>query len=205
MCLYSYVIARDYGFAPNPFGGICSLATCKPQIREHAKIGDWVSGFGGANTEIEKKMVFLMRVDETCTFDEYWKDERFLMKKPCFDSNYQRCYGDNIYHHVDGKWMQENSHHSYENGINEINLLHDTRIDRILLSYYFWYFGDKAIELPHELSDAVASGRGCRKLDKELCVKIIEWISERYTIGQHGFPYKWHEEEGFARFKGERT
>ena len=39
MYLYSYVITRDYGFAPNPFWNICSLATCKPQIRERALIG----------------------------------------------------------------------------------------------------------------------------------------------------------------------
>ena len=45
MNLYSYVITRDYGFAPNPFWNICTLATCKPQIREHALKGDWVAGF----------------------------------------------------------------------------------------------------------------------------------------------------------------
>lgn len=39
MYLYSYVIKRDYGFAPNPFENICSLATCKPQIRERALEG----------------------------------------------------------------------------------------------------------------------------------------------------------------------
>lgn len=50
MNLYSYVITRDYGFAPNPFWGICSLATCKPQIRQRALKGDWIAGFGGANT-----------------------------------------------------------------------------------------------------------------------------------------------------------
>lgn len=54
MYLYSYVITRDYGFAPNPFWNICSLATCKPQIRERALKGDWVAGFGGANTTGEK-------------------------------------------------------------------------------------------------------------------------------------------------------
>lgn len=50
MNLYSYVITRDYGFAPNPFWGICSLATCKPQIRQRALKGDWIAGFSGANT-----------------------------------------------------------------------------------------------------------------------------------------------------------
>ena len=60
MNLYSYVITRDYGFAPNPFWNICTLATCKPQIREHALKGDWVAGFGSAHTEIAKKMVFII-------------------------------------------------------------------------------------------------------------------------------------------------
>ena len=124
MYLYSYVITRDYGFAPNPFWNICSLATCKPQIRERALMGDWVAGFGGANTAISHKMVFLMRVDEICTFDEYWEDPRFLVKRPRFDGNYQQCYGDNIYHHIGNEWMQENSHHSYVDGINQNNLLH---------------------------------------------------------------------------------
>ena len=158
MYLYSYVITRDYGFAPNPFWNICSLATCKPQIRERALMGDWVAGFGGANTAISHKMVFLMRVDEICTFDEYWEDPRFLVKRPRFDGNYQQCYGDNIYHHIGNEWMQENSHHSYVDGINQNNLLHDTRIDRVLLSFYYWYFGENAIELPEEFAEAIAAG-----------------------------------------------
>src|SRR5712692_10528871 len=44
--LYSYVVARDYGFAPNPFFGFCTLATCKPEIRKAAAIDDWVIGTG---------------------------------------------------------------------------------------------------------------------------------------------------------------
>ena len=75
MYLYSYVITRDYGFAPNPFWNICSLATCKPQIRERALMGDWVAGFGGANTAISHKMVFLMRVDDVIkeVYDSWYK------------------------------------------------------------------------------------------------------------------------------------
>ncbi len=89
MNLYSYVITRDYGFAPNPFWNICTLATCKPQIREHALKGDWVAGFGSAHTEIAKKMVFLMQVDEVCTFDEYWDDSRFFITdESLFDGLY---------------------------------------------------------------------------------------------------------------------
>lgn len=204
MYLYSYVITRDFGFAPNPFWNICSLATCKPQIRERAVKGDWVAGFGGANTAIAQKMVFLMRVDEICTFDEYWNDSRFWVKRPCFDGNYQQCYGDNIYHHIDNEWIQENSHHSYDNGINENNLLHDTRIDRVLLSFYYWYFGGDAIELPEKFDEAVAIGRPYKKLQDKLCSNIINWVERHYAMGQQGLPYKWNELEQFVRFKGER-
>ena len=50
MKFYSYVIPRDYGFAPNPYFGYCTLADCKPGIRKMAQTGDWVAAFGAAMT-----------------------------------------------------------------------------------------------------------------------------------------------------------
>ena len=44
MNFYVYVVAKDGGFAPNPFHGVCTLACCKPRIRSRARIGDWVLG-----------------------------------------------------------------------------------------------------------------------------------------------------------------
>jgi hypothetical protein len=46
--VYVYVVDRDFGFAPNPFYGVLTLATCKPRIRSVASMGDWVIGVGGA-------------------------------------------------------------------------------------------------------------------------------------------------------------
>ena len=46
MKLYSYVMIYDTGFAPNPFWGYCTLATCKPGIRRPAEQGDWIIGSG---------------------------------------------------------------------------------------------------------------------------------------------------------------
>lgn len=204
MDLYSYVIKRDYGFAPNPFWNVCSLATCKPQIREGALKGDWVAGFGGANTTIACKMVFLMQVDEICTFDEYWEDSRFLAKRPRFDGNYQQCYGDNIYHHIGDECMQENSHHSYADGINGKNLIHDTRVDRVLLSFHYWYFGENAIKLPKEFTGVIATGRGYKKLQDNICADIINWVGKYYEMGQQGLPYEWNQSGQFVRFEGER-
>lgn len=44
MRLYAYTMTSDSGFAPNPFHGFCTLATCKARIRERATTGDWVLG-----------------------------------------------------------------------------------------------------------------------------------------------------------------
>jgi hypothetical protein len=41
--LFTYVIAEDWGFAPNPFFGVLTLNCCKPQIRQQAEVGDWVA------------------------------------------------------------------------------------------------------------------------------------------------------------------
>lgn len=40
--IYRYVLKNDGGMAPNPRSGLLSLATCKPEIRKHAREGDWV-------------------------------------------------------------------------------------------------------------------------------------------------------------------
>ena len=74
MKLYSYVIPRDYGFAPNPYFGYCTLATCKPIIRRCSQVGDWIAAFGAAGTTVRGKLVVLMRVEETLPFDEYWEE-----------------------------------------------------------------------------------------------------------------------------------
>lgn len=204
MVLYSYVITRDYGFAPNPFWNVCSLATCKPQIRQHASVGDWIAGFGGKNTEVPHKMVFLMRVGEICSFDEYWNDSRFSMKKPCFGRKYQQCWGDNIYHHSGDKWIQENSYHSYADRANLNNLFHDTRIDRVLLSFYYWYFGENAIELPEKFAEVISTGRGYKKLQDNVCENVVNWVKDNYEMGLQAFPSKWKTSHQFVRFGGEK-
>lgn len=53
MRLFSYVVRFDSGFAPNPFYGYCTLATCKPPIRRTALVGDWIIGTGSASQEVK--------------------------------------------------------------------------------------------------------------------------------------------------------
>ena len=82
MRLYSYVVARDYAFAPNPFYGFCTLATCKPQIRRTAKVADWIIGTGSKRTRRDGHLLFAMRVTETLAFQQCWIDDRFRWPRP---------------------------------------------------------------------------------------------------------------------------
>lgn len=158
--LYIYPITRDLGFAPNPFHGLCTLATCKPKIRKGAKIGDWIMGVGGATCGTARgRCIFLMRVTEKIGFDTYWADPRFLRKRSIRNGSLKMLVGDNIYHKNElGGWVQEDSHHSNSDGSpNENNLTRDTgRTDQVLISEYFLYFGSAAFAVD---LDAVGYGK----------------------------------------------
>lgn len=158
--LYAYAITRDFGFAPNPFHGFCTLATCKPDIRKSAKVGDWIMGIGGSSLRsVKRRCILLMKVSEKVSFQDYWDHERFLLKKPVRNGSRVQMLGDNIYHkNENGSWIQEDSHHSNPDGTpNPVNLDRDTRrTDQVLVSNYFLYFGDKA--LPVAL-DSIGYGR----------------------------------------------
>jgi hypothetical protein len=167
--LFVYVIARDFGFAPNPFFGFCTLATCKPGIRRGAKTGDWILGIGGSKLgkSIHKKCILLMKVSEKMNFQSYWDAPRFEIKKPCRNGSQLKLLGDNIYHKGDdGEWVQEDSHHSNPDGTpNLVNLERDTgNSDQVLISNYFFYFGDKAVAIDLEVIK-YKSARNYRKID----------------------------------------
>lgn len=145
--LYVYVVDRDFGFAPNPFHGYCTLATCKPGIRKAARIGDWVMGVGGRRLRATGKCIYLMRVTEKLTFETYWSDIRFRLKKPTRNGSSVMMLGDNIYHRntTTGDWIQEDSHHSNRDGsMNNTNLKRDTKSESVLISNLFFYFGSAA-------------------------------------------------------------
>lgn len=160
--LYTYAITRDFGFAPNPFHGFCTLATCKPDIRKSAKVNDWIMGIGGSTRalrSVKRKCILLMRVSEKVSFQEYWDNERFSLKKPVRNGSRVQMLGDNIYHKDENSgWIQEDSHHSNPDGTpNSVNLNRDIgKTDQVLVSNYFLYFGDQA---PNVDLDSIGYGR----------------------------------------------
>jgi hypothetical protein len=194
--LYSYVIARDFGFAPNPFYGFCTLATCKPIIRKAASTGDWIVGTGSMHYGLHARLVFAMRVTEAATFDSYWTDARFSHKRPYVRGSLKQWFGDNIYHRNPrtGHWMQENSHHSRDTGRPcKPNVEHDTQTDRMLISNDFVYFGGSAVSIPAQFrrtgSTLWKNGAGHKSNFSESYVeRVVEWLRGIGTWGYVGDP-----------------
>jgi hypothetical protein len=165
MKAYLYAVSYDLGFAPNPFGGLCSLACCKPKIREHAQPGDWIVGFTGSKLPPALRCIFAMVVTGEMTFDQYWAAPALLSRRPKRNGSDKKLVGDNIYHR-DGPrahWKQEDSVHSLVSGKQcPDNTAHDTRINRVLLSERFIYFGIHAPSMPTSVRKAMGYDKNAR-------------------------------------------
>lgn len=198
MTLFSYVLDHDYGFAPNPFYGMCTLATCKPKIRDRAKIGDYVVGTGCAKRGRRGRLVYYMRVSEITTYDAYWEDVRFIRKRPSMLGSRMRAFGDNIYHRdQDGCWQQANSFHSLPNGMaNPLNRDHDTHSDKVLIGQEFAYWGGSGPMIPGQFrdwnGDDVCAGRGYRRhFEDGLEAAFLAWVLGLDAQGDVGKPADW--------------
>lgn len=192
MKIISYVVRRDYGFAPNPFFEYCTLATCKPDIRKSASVGDWVIGTSSISTGSRDKLVFAMKVTEKLTFNEYWYDKRFINKRPILNQSRKFQYGDNIYHKEGTVWIQLPSHHSEEDGSsNYKNIATDTKADYVLVSNHFYYFGRDSVSIPSELSGIIKVGPSCKYVDKVLHDHFLNNFIQKFSLGVHGSPFAW--------------
>jgi hypothetical protein len=181
-----YVVDRDFGFAPNPFHGYCTLATCKSGIRNKAKVNDWVIGMGGCRLNATGRCIYAMCVTEIKTFNEYWASPTNLDKKPVRNGSNKMMLGDNIYHRfegIDNKWYQADSHHSNPDGsVNLFNLARDTKSDKVLLSRHFFYFGRGAPIVPSDLLNAIGykNVRNYRVFDCKTATRLIEWLHNTF-------------------------
>lgn len=208
MKLYSYVVRYDSGFAPNPFYGYCTLATCKPFIRKAATVGDWLVGCGSNDKSIRRggHLVYAMRVTEAITFRAYNADPRFLMKIPYRTGSRKQSCGDNIYFRdpKDTRWNQRDSFHSLPDGSpNFEHVERDTKIDRVLISDDFVYFGGDGPAFPATLRnfhglDVCKTGIGFTNFDdKELVSKFVAWIRSLGMTGYQGPPFEWKTLRGY--------
>lgn len=164
--LFSYIVDHDYGYAPNPYNGFCTLVHCKfksisnkrRNIVELANVGDWILGSGGKNSASagNNKIIYLMRVDEKLDFDSYLKDSRFHDREDCIDNG-------------DGNQFA-------------------------LISEHYFYFGKNAIDknklpLSIPLDKLFKTNQGFRSDFPIAKIDIlIKWFECNYKIGMHGNP-----------------
>jgi len=137
-----------------------------------------------------------MKVDEIMEFDSYWNDPRFVGKRPVMNGSLKQLYGDNIYHSLDGQWIQADSHHSLDTGEpNPKNIAHDTRINRLLIARKFVYFGSAAPHIPKKFRpyrptgrDLCCTGQGHSVMSEEFATAFESWIDNRGEWGVQGMP-----------------
>jgi hypothetical protein len=198
--LYSYVVRTDDGAAPNPFGGICTLAICKPKIRSTARVGDWVAGVGSKNARggnLTGHLVYAMQISDVMSLAEY--DRRAPAEWPhripdMGSKELARRLGDCIYDFSDGEPKQRRGVHG------EINVPVDLGGMNALVSRErFFYFGREAIALPEHLAGICPPRQGHRSFANEGKLgPFVEWLeSLGLAPGQlHGWPdvtLKWDE------------
>lgn len=198
MNYFSYKIEHDFGLAPNPFHGYCTLAVCKSSIRsnKHLEIGDWIIGTGTKTLGNLHKLIFAMCLEEKLTFNEYWEDVRFEKKKPVINGSLVQMYGDNFYHQdpKTKEWIQENSAHSLEDGSPNIaHLKRDTGGTFVLISKEFYYFGKESPPIPDKFIQVCSEGRDMKSVSipKDIAGEFINWLKEKYSNGIHGDPTSW--------------
>lgn len=180
MKLYTYCLRHDNGAAPNPYWGICTLVICKPAIRRSANIGDWIVGLGSANSpigDISNCIVYAMKVTEKMTIQEYdtfcrvncsgkipeWNNKDFRLR-----------VGDCIYKFKkDGLLRMRPGIHDAQQRKRDLSGKY------ALLSDYFYYFGDKPVELPPNLYPLIHKRGHKSKANRPFVNEFIEWIENK--------------------------
>ncbi|MGX3066149.1 Nmad2 family putative nucleotide modification protein [Ursidibacter arcticus] len=189
--LYSYIVAYDYGNAPNPDFNICTLAICKPVIRRCAKVGDIILGL--SPKRMGNHIVYCMVIDEIVEWQNYYQ-----RCKNSTDLNHRIPINNN--HNGDCIWIyQENgdygllpskSGHTRED--DEYRDLHSGK--RVLIGRKYWYFGSNHpchyIQLPNS---HLLTGRGHRKIkEQQIIDEFILFFNEElkqrkiYSSGKYG-------------------
>ena len=169
MRLVSYKMTHDSGFAPNPFHGYLTLATCKPGIRRSGsrRVGDWIAGFTSAalcgDAVGRERLVYLMRADEIIPLGEYFVDPRFAAKIPRKGSpDTVRRAGDNIYRSRVPSPRDGNDFEQVPNDCHPPESKdHDVSGRNVLVAHpgNYFYFGRDALTVPAHVRPDVPPGQ----------------------------------------------
>jgi hypothetical protein len=189
-------MTHDNGFAPNPFWGELTLATCKPHIRFSKEIGDWIAGFTSRKVCGDpvggEKLVYLMQVETKLLIAQYFSDPRYRNKIPDLQQRFQvHRVGDNIYRPVSsGKRIEQLP--------NEYHSCGDSKYDLsgkfVLISSKFRYFGRAARTIPDDIRPEVPSTQhphGRQTHDEHRARAFIDFVFRIRGSAVEAAPYTW--------------
>ena len=148
--------------------------------------------------------MYAMKVTEILSFYEYSRDERFFCKKPNLRGSRKQARGDNIYYKRGNKWQQRNSFHSNKDGCpNRDHIKRDTKIDKILISDKYVYFGAHGPKIPGTLKihgkPLCHKGRMHRRFsldsdnDRKLVTNFLKRLNPLNKCGFAGNPFDWND------------
>lgn len=198
MAVWTYKLGHDWGFAPNPFFGVCTLACCKSNIRQPAKVGEYVFGTGSDKSKRAGRAIFWMKIDRIMKMEDYWKAEEFQRKKPVSNGPLKRWVGDNVYRRNDetGLYTQAVSFHALPDGVaNRETLVSDTgkagHRDKVLIGSEYTYWGGDGPLVPDHLQGFICTNRDREKrTDPAEVTAFLEWIGQ-VPRGLVGLPTEW--------------
>jgi hypothetical protein len=177
MTLYTCCLRYDDGAAPNPYWGICTLAICKPAIRRKASEGDWVVGLGSKRSpcgDVSSKVVYAMHVTQVLSMKDYDLYCRKSLRKKIPDwrsVDFRKRMGDCIYDFRGPRPQLRESVHRAGNRKTDLSGRN------VLLSDYFYYFGNNPVELPNDLRALIHGTRGHKSgANDRYARRFVQWI-----------------------------
>ena len=183
--MYSYIVVHDYGFAPNPFHGWCTLAACTPNhMGIKAKPGDWIIGFEEARRR--HNLLYAMQVDHVLHFDDYHSDKRFRSKMPRYSGDWRELCGDNLYFTApSGEWDRVDSPLHLEPEL----FAKDTKHPYAFVGKHFYYFGEEAVKTPRRFQSLVHARHGCKASHDPATVEMfVSWLQSTFDLGMAAEP-----------------
>ncbi|TDR31996.1 hypothetical protein [Hydromonas duriensis] len=194
--LFSYVVKDDFGCAPNPYNGYCTLAICKPAIRRIAKKGDVVVGLDCKSSGNKRRIVYCMIIDDVLTWSEYINKCKTELPFNNRIPKNNRDTGDCIWIDIaDDKTKRALPSLSGHNG--DADFASDIeRGKNVLISQRFWYFGtgnEYKVVLPDDIDIIPArnhrskTNHGFRDKFEDFIVKKMDELKIS-GYGKHGNP-----------------
>lgn len=197
--LYAYKMTHDTGFAPNPFHGILSLATCKPLIRAFKKIDDYIAGFTSkelcGDAVGAERLVYIMKITNKISFDHYYNDKKFKFKIPSNKNRISKV-GDNIYFYSQGKYNQAFTYFHNE----EDRIANDLKSDQVLLSKSFFYFGVGAVTIDKFKINIpkTQTAHGVKTVDEKEIERLWKYLEKNFRKNSViNSPHLWDEKEPY--------